>query len=100
MLVIGIAYKKDIDDLRESPALDVIRLLKQQGAAITYYDPYVAEFDDEGTVHESFALTGDVVASADCVIITTDHSKVDWAMVAANATRVVDTRHVLGGTTR
>ena len=100
VLVIGVAYKKDIDDLRESPALDVIRLLKHQGAVITYHDPYVAQFDDEGTVHESVELTGDVVASADCVVITTDHSTVDWAMVGANATRVVDTRHVLGGPPR
>jgi UDP-N-acetyl-D-glucosamine dehydrogenase len=99
VLVIGVAYKKDIDDLRESPALDVIRLLKHQGAQITYHDPYVARFTDEATVHESVGLTPDVIRSADCVIITTDHSTIDWSMVAEHARRVVDTRHVLAEVT-
>ncbi len=99
ILVIGVAYKKDVDDLRESPALDVIRLLKHQGAQVTYHDPYVARFTDEETVHESVALTPDVVKAADCVIITTDHSKLDWSMVAENARRVVDTRHALANMT-
>ena len=100
VLVIGVAYKKDIDDLRESPALDVIGLLKHQGARITYHDPYVARFTDEKTVHESVELTSEVVRAADCVVITTDHSMIDWSMVAEHARCVVDTRHVLAGATK
>ncbi len=95
VLVLGIAYKKDVDDLRESPALDVIRLLKHQGAVITYHDPHVPCFTDEGVVYESLDLTPEVLSTADCVVITTDHSKVNWAVVRDHARRVVDTRHVL-----
>jgi UDP-N-acetyl-D-glucosamine dehydrogenase len=95
VLLLGVAYKKDIDDLRESPAIDVIRLLRRQGAEISYHDPFIPRFDDEGLVLESQLLTPDMLERADCVVITTDHSEIDYATVRRHARRVVDTRHVL-----
>src|SRR5207253_3083632 len=78
VLVLGVAYKKDIDDMRESPALDVIRLLEQQGADVHYHDPYVPKYREDGHEHASVALTDDEISSADAVVIVTDHSKVDY----------------------
>lgn len=95
VLVLGVAYKKDIDDLRESPALDIIRLLRQQGANVRYHDPYVASFREDGAVFESVPLDAASVAAADCVVIATDHSAVDYDMVRRDAKRIVDTRNVL-----
>jgi UDP-N-acetyl-D-glucosamine dehydrogenase len=97
VLVIGVAYKKDIDDLRESPALDVIRLLHQQGAEVSYHDPYIASVEEDGERLQSVALTPEAVRAADCVIIVTDHSSVDYGLIAAHAGCIVDTRHVLAG---
>jgi UDP-N-acetyl-D-glucosamine dehydrogenase len=95
ILVIGVAYKKDIDDLRESPALDVIRLLHQQGAEVSYHDPYIASVEEDGERLRSVPLTADAVRAADCVVIVTDHSKVDYELIARHAACIVDTRHVL-----
>jgi UDP-N-acetyl-D-glucosamine dehydrogenase len=95
VLVVGVAYKKDIDDLRESPALDIIRLLHQRGANLVYHDPFVAQVKEDGLELRSVSLTADAVTKADCVIIVTDHSAVDYRLVAEHARVVVDTRHVL-----
>ena len=95
VLVLGVAYKKDIDDLRESPALDIIRLLEQQGAAVTYHDPYVARFTEDGHERKSVPLTPEALQAADCVMIVTDHSSVDYAMVKRHAALAVDTRRAL-----
>jgi UDP-N-acetyl-D-glucosamine dehydrogenase len=95
VLVLGVAYKKDIDDVRESPALDVMRLLKQQGATVSYHDPYVPHLTEDGTTLASVPLTAETLAASDCVVITTDHSTIDWDLVRRAAPRVVDTRHVL-----
>jgi UDP-N-acetyl-D-glucosamine dehydrogenase len=95
VLVVGVAYKKDIDDIRESPALDVIRLLHQQGAAVQYHDPHIAAVDDDGEHLHSVPLTAASVAKADCVVIVTDHSTIDYGLLAAHARCVVDTRNVL-----
>jgi UDP-N-acetyl-D-glucosamine dehydrogenase len=95
VLVLGVAYKKDIDDIRESPALDVIRLLQQRGAVVEYHDPHVAKLKDEDIELKSVPLTSDTVAAADCVIVVTDHSKVDYGLVARHARLVVDTRNAL-----
>ncbi len=97
VLVIGAAYKKDIDDVRESPALDIIRLLLQQGARVSYHDPYVPRLHEDGVDLSSVPLDADVVAAADCVVIATDHTGLDYGMLAAKARRVVDTRHALKG---
>jgi UDP-N-acetyl-D-glucosamine dehydrogenase len=101
ILVLGVAYKKDIDDIRESPALDVIRLLERRGASVTYHDSHVPLVREDGVELRSVALTPDVLRAADCVVIVTDHSDVDYPMVAREARLVVDTRRALprvGGT--
>ncbi|HRP09329.1 MAG TPA: UDP binding domain-containing protein, partial [Gemmatimonadales bacterium] len=95
VLVVGVAYKKDIDDLRESPALDILGLLHQYGADVSYHDPYVARFSEAGHDYQSVPLSRDTVAAADAVLIVTDHSRIDWKMIRDSATLVVDTRHIL-----
>jgi UDP-N-acetyl-D-glucosamine dehydrogenase len=100
VLVLGIAYKKDVDDVRESPALDIIRLLEDAGATIAYHDPYVPTFRDDGHVHESVELTDEELTLADAVVIVTDHSKVDYQRVVERAAVIVDTRNVTAKLTR
>ncbi|MGA2384059.1 MAG: nucleotide sugar dehydrogenase [Gemmatimonadales bacterium] len=95
VLVVGIAYKKDIDDLRESPALDVIRLLERQGAKVEYHDPFIPELREDGKTLKSVPLTAETVRGADCVVIVTDHSKLDYVMLAKEARALVDTRHAV-----
>jgi len=95
ILVLGVAYKKDIDDVRESPALDIIALLQQKGADIRYHDPYVSQFSYDGVSLSSEPDLDQALAEADCVVISTDHSDYDWAAIAARSSLVVDTRHVL-----
>lgn len=97
ILLLGVAYKKDIDDVRESPALDIVRLLSQQGAEVRYHDPFVPEYSEDGVRHCSVPLTEEEIRHADCVVIVTDHSSVDYALVAASARQIVDTRNVLQG---
>jgi UDP-N-acetyl-D-glucosamine dehydrogenase len=95
VLVLGVAYKRDIDDLRESPALDIIRLIEQQGATVDYHDPFVREFTEDGHTHRSVDLTPEAVAGYDAVMVVTDHTGVDYAMIRRQARCVVDTRHAL-----
>ena len=101
VLVLGVAYKKDIDDLRESPALDILDLLAQKGCVVSYHDPFVPEIraDDHtpaGAVGKSVPLTDAAVAAADAVLIVTDHSGIDYAKVGKLAKLVVDTRNAVG----
>ncbi|MBA3656459.1 MAG: nucleotide sugar dehydrogenase, partial [Gemmatimonadaceae bacterium] len=93
VLVLGVAYKKNIDDMRESPALDVIRLLEDQGAVVVYHDPHVAVLRADGHEHRSVELTDDELTSADAVVIVTDHEAVDYRRVVDLASVVVDTRN-------
>jgi UDP-N-acetyl-D-glucosamine dehydrogenase len=95
ILVLGVAYKRDIRDVRESPALDVIRLLEQRGATVQYHDPYVPELVENAVRLKSVPLTRATIEAANCVIVVTDHSNVDYELVARHARMVVDTRHVL-----
>lgn len=102
ILILGVAYKKDIDDMRESPALSIIDLLRSRGAEIVYHDPFVAEvtFDHAYTIGagDSLAntdLTDDLIRESDCVVICTDHSDVDYANVCELASLIVDTRNAL-----
>ena len=95
ILVVGAAYKKDIDDVRESPALDIIRLLLQQGAVVSYHDPFVVHLEEDGIDLTSVELDADVIRGADCVVIATDHSQLDYALLASQARRVVDTRNAI-----
>jgi UDP-N-acetyl-D-glucosamine dehydrogenase len=100
VLVLGVAYKKDIDDMRESPALDVIRLLEEQGAEVVYHDPHVASFREDGHERKSVALTDSELSSADAVVIVTDHSSIDYNRVVQLARVVVDTRNATAGLVR
>lgn len=95
VLVLGVAYKKDIDDIRESPALDIIQLLDQQGAAVRYHDPFVPELEEDGRRYSSAPLSAEALARADCVVIVTDHSAIDYEEVRRSARLVVDTRNAL-----
>ncbi|HVK00747.1 MAG TPA: nucleotide sugar dehydrogenase [Gemmatimonadales bacterium] len=95
VLVLGVAYKRDIDDIRESPALDIIRLLEGQGARVAYSDPHVPCFSENGQEHRSVPLTQQSVAAADCIMIVTDHSDFDYSMIARHARVVVDTRNAM-----
>jgi UDP-N-acetyl-D-glucosamine dehydrogenase len=95
VLVLGVAYKRDIEDIRESPALDIIRLLEGQGATVTYFDPHVPRFREDGHEFRSVELTPERVAAADCVMVVTDHTSVDYRMIKRNAKLVVDTRNAI-----
>jgi UDP-N-acetyl-D-glucosamine dehydrogenase len=95
VLVLGVAYKRDVEDIRESPALDIIRLLQGQGARVTYFDPHVPRFREDGKEFRSVELTPDVVAAADCVMIVTDHTVVDYRMIKRMAKLIVDTRNAI-----
>jgi UDP-N-acetyl-D-glucosamine dehydrogenase len=95
VLVLGVAYKRDIDDIRESPALDIIRLLEGQGARVSYHDSHVPCFTEDGHEYRSVALTPEVVGAADCVMVVTDHSDIDYRMVQRQAKLVVDTRNAM-----
>ena len=100
VLVLGIAYKKDIDDMRESPALDVMRLLEARGADVVYHDPHVPSFREDGTTHHGIALTPAELERADAVVIVTDHTAMDWQLVVDHAQVVVDTRNATKRTRR
>uniref|UniRef100_A0A7C5AL72 Nucleotide sugar dehydrogenase n=1 Tax=Desulfobacca acetoxidans TaxID=60893 RepID=A0A7C5AL72_9BACT len=101
ILVLGIAYKKDIDDNRESPGVKIIDLLMQKGAKVSYHDPYIPRC--AGMRHyphlnlESVPLTEDTLNQADCVLLTTDHSVFDYAWIASRARLIVDTRNAFKG---
>jgi UDP-N-acetyl-D-glucosamine dehydrogenase len=95
ILVLGVAYKKDIDDMRESPALDVMRLLEERGAEVVYHDPWVPSFRENGHEMHGVALTAERLAASDAVVIVTDHSTVDYQLVADHASLVIDTRNMM-----
>jgi UDP-N-acetyl-D-glucosamine dehydrogenase len=102
VLILGVAYKKDIDDMRESPALSIIDLLRSRGAEVTYHDPFVPEvtFDHAYTIGDGEALynselTDELIKSSDCVVICTEHSGVDYQNVTQWASLIVDTRNAL-----
>jgi UDP-N-acetyl-D-glucosamine dehydrogenase len=94
VLVLGVAYKRDIDDVRESPALDVIRLLEEQGASVVFHDPFIKCVREEGRTREGVALTPEQLARADAVVVVTDHRAVDYQLVMDNASLIVDSRNV------
>ena len=94
IVVLGVAYKRDVDDMRESPALDVLHLLIQKGAHVSYHDPHVSSLRlEDGHTLASEAYSDNLLASADCVVIITDHSAIDWSHVTKTAKVVVDSRN-------
>jgi UDP-N-acetyl-D-glucosamine dehydrogenase len=95
ILVLGVSYKPDVDDVRESPALDIIELLRQRGARVEYHDPLVSEVEIEDETHQSVPLTAETLEGADAVVITTDHSSVDYGLVTRHASIVIDPRNAV-----
>lgn len=95
VLLLGVAYKPNVADVRESPALDIIHLLQAQGAEISYHDPYVPDLTLEDFTLESVPLTAVSLQQADCVVIVTDHAAFDWPLIAQHAPLIVDTRNAL-----
>ncbi len=93
VLLLGVAYKRNIDDIRESPALDVLRLLQDMGADVEYHDPHVPKINHSNAVFESVELTPDLLSNQDIVIITTDHTTVDYNEVCRHTHLVLDTRN-------
>jgi UDP-N-acetyl-D-glucosamine dehydrogenase len=96
VLVLGIAYKPDIDDLRESPALDVISLLIQKGAMVDYHDPFIPKFEVDELSMNSVKDLEKAVKSADCVAVITNHSSYDYSRILDMSKCIVDTRNALG----
>src|SRR5438132_3862002 len=107
LLVLGVAYKKDIDDVRESPALSIIDRLRSKGCNVRYHDPFVRELrfgdshtEGNGAPLSSVELTDEEIRAADCVVIVTNHSQIDYGRITALAVLVVDTRNALNGDLR
>jgi len=97
VLLLGVAYKRDIDDLRESPALKVVRLLAEQGAVLSYHDPYIPKVDHQGLRLCSAPLTEETLAAQDLAIIMTGHTGVDYPLVVKHAPLILDTRNATKG---
>ena len=101
VLVLGLAYKPDVDDVRESPSFELIEKLEELGAEVDYHDPHVPKTHAmrhyPGVDKQSVALNPDSLAGYDCVLVSTNHSAIDWEMVAGHARLIVDTRNALAG---
>jgi UDP-N-acetyl-D-glucosamine dehydrogenase len=98
VLVMGVAYKKNIDDSRESPSAEIIELLRDRGAEVTYHDPFIPTYPSMRKYRidlKSVSLTPDTLRAMDCVLILTDHDAVDYGMLSEHATLVVDTRNAM-----
>ncbi len=96
VLVLGVAYKQDIDDYRESPALRVIECLEARGANVTYFDPWVPQYCYKGKTRTSLSeLSAEAIASADIVLVTCAHSNVDYVLVQQHAKAVLDTKNAM-----
>lgn len=95
IFVLGAAYKPNVGDVRESPALDIILLLQQRGGDVSYHDPYIPDLSHEGIPLQSVALTEEELAKADCVVIVTDHDTYDWQCITDHAGLILDTRNAL-----
>ena len=98
VLVLGVAYKQDIDDYRESPAIPVIDILKENGADVEFFDPYISSFKENGIIMEGIpSIDEDIIAQYDLVMITCGHTNVDYDMIQKNAKAIFDTKNVMQG---
>jgi UDP-N-acetyl-D-glucosamine dehydrogenase len=97
ILLLGVSYKRDVGDTRESPALDILELLRGLGAEVVFHDPFVPQLEHDGATTESIELTATSIASADCVVVTCDHTGVDYDLVLQHAAIIVDPRNGLAG---
>jgi UDP-N-acetyl-D-glucosamine dehydrogenase len=98
VLILGIAYKANIDDIRETPAAEIVKLLHERRAHVMYHDPYVQSFPEMRKYSidlDSIELTREALASADAVLIVTDHAKIDYALVGDASKLVIDTRDAM-----
>lgn len=95
LLVLGVTYKADVNDIRESPALEIIEMLERKGAEVSYADPFTPQLTGPGTKLTAIEPTPDAIAAADCVLILTNHSSFDYPMIAERSALVVDTRNAL-----
>src|SRR4051812_1832492 len=98
VLVVGVAYKPDIDDIRESPALDVMRLLEADGAEVVFHDPFIASYRDDGHARSGVELTAAELERADAVVIVTNHRAIDYQMLMDHASLIVDSRNAMART--
>jgi len=100
VMILGVAYKRNVDDMRESPALKLMEILESRGAKVIYHDPYIPKFPPlrkHNVDRESVALTAETLAGVDAVVIVTDHSNVDYQLVVDHAPLVIDTRNATEG---
>jgi UDP-N-acetyl-D-glucosamine dehydrogenase len=97
VLLVGVAYKKDVADTRESPALDLLRLLEARGAAVRYHDPFVAELELDGITRRGERLDDELLTAIDLVVIATDHTSIDYQRLARAGVPIVDTRNRMRG---
>lgn len=96
VLVLGVAYKQDIDDYRESPAIDVINALKENGADVDFYDPFISEYKDNGEIFKGIEkIDENIIASYDLIMITASHSVLDYDMIQKNAKAIFDTKNAM-----
>ena len=96
VLVLGVAYKQDIDDYRESPAIRVIDELRKEEALVDFYDPWIAEYKEKGKLEKGLTeISPEIIASYDLVVITTAHSNVDYEMIQKAAKAIFDTKNVM-----
>ena len=97
ILILGVAYKPEVHDVRESPALDIMLHLQEMGARVSYSDPYVPELELPGGTFQSEDLTEDRLARTDCVVIVTHHRAFDYELIVDHAGLIVDTRNAIKG---
>ena len=95
ILVLGVTYKADVNDIRESPALEIVELLARRGAQVSYADPFTPQLTMDGLKLSAVEASAETLAAADCVLILTSHSSFDYGMIAQQASLVVDTRNAM-----
>ena len=95
VLILGVAYKRDVDDSRESPALKILELLENDGAKVSFNDPYIQKIKVNGKALHSMNLSKELLKKIDCLVIVTDHSSYDWSYLVQNGAVIVDTRNAL-----
>jgi nucleotide sugar dehydrogenase len=95
VLCLGVSYKRDLGDFRESPAVEVLKLLREDGAEVSYHDPFVPAFEENGLSMQGVPLTDQVVRDSDLVIVLSDHTCIDYRWLAENAKHVLDTRNAM-----
>jgi UDP-N-acetyl-D-glucosamine dehydrogenase len=97
ILIVGVSYKKDVNDVRESPAFEIMRILMEKGAGISFFDPHVNSLNTEGLKLKSVRLNLSLLKKQDCVVIVTDHTNIDYKFIVKNSNLIIDTRNALKG---